>query len=67
MRVTREAFMMKFLENTKQVVKQYVGSHCCKNKELHAAYTANIQLYHSMRQRKHEIKRQCQFLNEMLL
>ena len=33
--------MMKFLEKTKQVVKQYVGSHFCKNKELHAAYTAS--------------------------
>ena len=59
--------MMNFLENTKQVVKQYVGSHFCKNKELHAAYTPNIQLYHSLRQRKHKIKRQCQFLTEMFL
>lgn len=37
MRVTREAFMMKFLEHTKRVVKQYVGPHSYKNKELHAA------------------------------
>lgn len=67
MRVTRDAFMMKFLEHTKRVAKQYAGPHFCKNKELHAAYTPNIQLYHSMRQRKHKIKRQCQFLTEMFL